>query len=431
MTEQQRRELLAVAGPQLRGAGVLDYVAAWYLKGAQLVEQFPEVRVGFVSTNSITQGEQVGILWGEVLRRGCHIQFAHRTFRWSNEARGNAAVYCVIVGFGAEKFPTPRLFDYASPTATPQEIPARVINPYLVDGPEVLLQKRSRPLSAGVPEMIFGSMPNDGGYLILSEEDKAELLSTEPGAARFMRPYTGAQEFINGYTRHCLWLIDAAPSDLIKLPQVLARVQAVQKMRQASSRKTTQELATTPTLFGEIRQPNSDYLLVPRVSSERRRFIPIGFMSKEVVGNDQVMLVPNATPYLFGILTSEMHMAWMRQVCGRLKSDFRYSGTLVYNTFPFPQFPTPSQTASVEAAAEAVLAARAQFPGESLAALYDPRLMPPALAHAHAQLDRAVDRCYRPQPFATELARLEHLFSLYQQLSAPVLGKEANAKKRR
>ena len=213
---------------------------------------------------------------------------------------------------------------FASPTAVPQEIPARTINPYLVDGPEVLIQKRSKPLS-NVPPLIFGSMANDGGHLILSEDERAELLAAEPAAARFVRSFVGAEEFINNKARYCLWLTNAAPSELLKLPRVLARVEAVRRVRQASNRDTTRQLANTPTLFGEIRQPATDYLLVPGVSSENRRYIPIGFMPKETVASNLVSVIPNATPYLFGLLTSEMHMAWMRQVCGRLESRFRYS----------------------------------------------------------------------------------------------------------
>ncbi|MBT2557018.1 hypothetical protein J7E24_04420 [Hymenobacter sp. ISL-91] len=354
-------------------------------------------------------------------RYGCHIQFAHRTFRWSNEARGNAAVYCIIVGYGIDKLPNPRLFDYATPNSAPQEIPARSINPYLVDGPEVLVVKRSKPLSM-VPVMRFGSMPIDGGNLLMLEDEKDALIDAEPEAARFIRRFVGAEEFINQKSRYCLWMLGITPSELKSLPRIMERIEGVRKARLESVRPATQQLAVTPTLFGFISQPDTDYLLVPGVSSENRRYIPIGFMSKEVVASNLVNTIPNATPYLFGILTSEMHMAWMRQVCGRLKSDFRYSGTLVYNNYPFPPNPTEGQRAAVAAAAEAVLAARALFPTESLAALYDPSTMPPALARAHATLDRAVDRCYRPAAFATELARLEFLFGLYQQLSAPVLG---------
>ncbi|MDU0369655.1 class I SAM-dependent DNA methyltransferase [Hymenobacter endophyticus] len=419
MDEQQRQELLNVAGP-LKSAGVLDYVAAWYLKAAQYV-QGTTIRVALVSTNSITQGEQVSILWNEMLNRyKMHVQFAHRTFKWSNEARGNANVFCVIVGYGEEALPTRRLFDYATPKSEPQELKVKNINPYLVDGPELLVTNRTQPLS-NVPPMRFGSMPRDGGNLILTEEEKDEFLLTEPNAAKWIRPYTGAQEFINGYTRYCLWLERIGPSELKSLPQIVKRVEATRVFRAASKASSTQKFASTPTLFCQIAQPNTQYLLIPRVSSERRLYVPIGFLSPETIANDQVLTIADATPFLFGVLTSAMHMAWMRQICGRLKSDYRYSKDIVYNNFPFPASPSAKQVAAVEAAAQQVLAARAQFPEESLATLYDPLTMPPALVRAHQQLDRAVDLCYRPAAFPTELSRLEFLFEQYRQLQAPLL----------
>jgi hypothetical protein len=422
MTEAQRLDLLAVAGPGLKGAGVLDFVAAWYLKGGQYVQQYPATRVAFVSTNSVTQGEQVGLLWGEILRGArCHIQFAHRTFRWSNEARGNAAVYCVIIGYGADKLPTPRLYDYATPRSAPQEIPAKTINPYLVDGPEVLIYNRSKPLS-DVPAMASGNKPIDDGLYLFTPERKAEFLATEPQAAPYFKRWLGGEEFINGTERWCLWLGDASPSELNKLPEAKKLIVAVQQYRASSKSLPTQKLAATPTRFHVEFIPTGPYLAIPEVSSERRPYIPIGFLGTDVIASNKLRLIPNASPYLFGMLTSQMHMTWMRQVGGRLKSDYSYSTGIVYNNFPFPPAPTEAQRQAVAAAAEGVLAARASFAGESLAALYDPGTMPPALARAHQALDRAVDRCYRPQPFATELARLEFLFGLYQQLSAPVLG---------
>ncbi|MDQ2771016.1 MAG: class I SAM-dependent DNA methyltransferase, partial [Bacteroidota bacterium] len=349
MTAGQRQDLLAVAGPKLPGAGVLDYVAGWYLKAARFIEG-TAIRAAFVSTNSITQGEQVSILWGEMLNRyHMHIQYAHRTFKWNNEARGTAAVFCVIVGFGAEKMPG-RLFDYATPRSEPLELKVANINPYLVDAENIIIGKRSKPLSS-VPPMLFGSMPIDGGHLLFNDEEREELLAQEPEATAYIKPFMGAAEFINGKSRWCLWLTNISPTELAKMPLVRARVAAVRAERLQSKREATRDLANMPSLFGFISQPNTDYLLVPGVSSENRRYIPIGFMPKEVVASNLVNTVPNATPYLFGILTSTMHMAWMRQICGRLKSDFRYSGTLVYNNYPFPPSPTPKQVAAVEAAA--------------------------------------------------------------------------------
>ncbi|GAB2956839.1 hypothetical protein GCM10027048_23860 [Hymenobacter coalescens] len=417
MTEPQRRELLAVAGPKLQGAGVLDFVAAWYLKAAQYI-QGTAVKVALVSTNSITQGEQVSILWGEMLGRyGIHIQFAHRTFKWSNEARGNANVFCIIVGFGLEAPPVRRLFDYATPKSEPQELRVKNINPYLVDAENVVVGSRSKPIAPIAP-MRFGNMPLDGGHLILDEEAKQELLAAEPLALRFIRPLIGAHEFINNKQRWCLWLVDATPSDVKNMPMVQERIKLVKQFREASTAPSTQKFALVPSLFRDTKQPSTQYLIIPLHSSESRRYIPIGFMPPDCIANNSCSIVPEATLYQFGVMTSAMHMAWVRQICGRLKSDFRYSKDLVYNNFPFPTAPSPKQVAAVEAKAQQVLTVRQQFPTESLATLYDPLTMPPALVRAHQELDRAVDLCYRPAAFPTELSRLEFLFEQYRQLAA-------------
>ena len=416
MTDVQRKELLTVTGPKLQGAGVLDYVAAWYLKAAQYI-QGTRIRVALVSTNSITQGEQVSILWGEMLDRyGIHILFAHRTFKWSNEARGNANVFCVIVGFGQDVTLIRRLFEYATPKSMPQELRVKNINPYLVDAADVLVAKLSKPL-AKVPEISYGSMANDGGHLLLSDTEKKELLAMEPNAGRFIRPFVGSQEFINNIPRWCLWLKDASPSDIRNLPEVAKRIEAVRAYRKASKRLATVKLADFPSLFGELRQPTSEYILIPGVSSENRRYIPIGFMPPEVIASDLCRTIPNATRFHFGILTSQMHMAWMRAVCGRLKSDFRYSGLLVYNTYPFPSAPTQKQVQTVEGKAQQIIDIRAKYVGESLATLYDPLSMPSDLVKAHQELDRAVDQCYRSTAFPTELSRLEFLFEQYRELT--------------
>ena len=333
---------MAVLFQGVNSAGALDYVAAWFLKAAQLM-QSAVVKTAFVSTNSITQGEQVGILWNELLTKyHVKIQFAHRTFKWSNEARGNANVFCVIVGFGLQE-PNPAVLnDYATPRSEAQRRKVSHINPYLIDAEDVVVSNRSKPLSA-VPPMLWGSKPTDGGHLILSDEEKEELVATEPEATKFIRQYVGAQEFIHNQRRWCLWLVDASPADLKALPNVRQRVEAVRRFRLQSVAASTRDFAIFPTLFRQRAQPTTDYLIVPLVSSESRRYIPIGFMSPTVVASNLCSLIPNATLYLFGIITSEMHMAWMRQVCGRLKSDFRYSGTLVYNNFPFPTAPPLSK----------------------------------------------------------------------------------------
>jgi hypothetical protein len=428
-TGVQKADLLRVfAGTT--GAGNLDFVSAWYKKAADYITQPSNtaVKAAFVSTNSITQGEQVGILWSELLKAPLKINFAHRTFKWTNEARGNAAVQCVIIGFSLSDTPQKFLFDYETPVALPQKRIASNINPYLADAPTVLLPNRKVPLN-GAPSINYGSFALDDGEYTLSPDDREALIAADSRAAKFIRPFLGAQELIRGQKRYCLWLSDVLPSELASIKPIKERVERVRIWRSQSNRQNTKLLAATPTMFAEIRQPTTDYLAIPTVSSERRKYLPIDYLTAETVASNQLYVLPNANKFMFGILTSEMHMAWMRQVCGRMKSDFRYSASIVYNNYPFPPAPTEAQRQAVAAAAEGVLAARASFATESLAALYDPGTMPPALARAHQALDRAVDRCYRPQPFATELARLEFLFGLYQQLSAPVLG--APAKKRR
>ena len=410
----------------VKGGGVLDYVTAWYFKAGDYLQN-TRIKVGFVSTNSITQGEQVGILWNELFKRyHLKIHFAHRTFAWASEARGKAHVHVVIIGFGAFDTDTKLIYDYDADTEQVHVAPARNISPYLIEGSDVVVLSRSTPVSA-VPEIVFGSMPNDGGHLLLTESERKELLKKEPDAKKFIRPFLGSQEFINGKDRWCLWLKDAPPDQVRALPEVMKRVQAVKKHRLESPRETTRELAKTPMLFGEIRQPSSDYLLIPSVSSETRKCVPIGFISKEVIANNSVMFVPDAAHFHFGVLSSSMHMAWMRQVCGRLESRYRYSNSLVYNNFPWPE-PTTKQRAAVEAAAQKVLEARKKFPEATLADLYDPLAMPKELTKAHAELDRAVDLCYRPQPFQNDRQRVEHLFALYEKLTAPLI---PVAKKRR
>jgi hypothetical protein len=340
--------------------------------------------------------------------------------RRSNEAKGNAAVHCVIIGFGSFNITNKILFDYEDIQGESLVVQSNNINPYLVDGSDIIISNRSFPLS-NIPLMRFGSMPRDGGNFILTEPEKEEFLKLEPKAEKWIRPYTGAQEFINGYSRYCLWLLDISPRELKTLPEVIKKVDKVKNFRLKSKAASTRKFAATPTLFCQIAQPETNYLLVPRVSSERRKYIPIGFMNKNVIGNDQVLLIPNANLYLFGILTSEMHMAWVKYVCGRLKSDYRYSKDIVYNNFPFPENITDKQKQTVETCAQAVLDTRGKYPDSSLADLYDPLTMPPDLIKAHQKLDKAVDLCYRPQRFTSELNRIEYLFELYEKLTAPLL----------
>jgi hypothetical protein len=387
-----------------------------YIQGSRII-------VGFVSTNSISQGEQVGILWSELFTRyHLKIHFAHRTFAWESEARGKAHVHVVIVGFGAVDTANKRIYDYENGRDKVAVSVPRNISPYLVEGSDIVILSRSKPICA-VPEIVFGNMPNDGGHLLLTEDEKNDLLEKEPGAKKFLRVFLGAQEFINGERRWCLWLKNASPAEIRAMPEVRKRVERVRKHRAKSKRRTTQELANTPTLFGEIRQPESKYLLVPSVSSENRKYIPIGFMPKTVIGSNLVLFVPHATLYHFGVLSSAMHMAWVRQVCGRLESRYRYSNKLVYNNYPWPESPSEKQLASVKAAAEVVLDVRGEHltKGATLADLYDSLAMPPELTKAHAALDRAVDRCYRSQPFSSDRQRVEFLFALYERITTPLI----------
>ncbi len=375
------------------------------------------IKAAFVSTNSITQGEQAGVLWSWLLAQGIHIHFAHRTFQWSNEAKGMAAVHCVIIGFGAFDVEKKTIYEYEDIRGEAHAVAARNINPYLVDAPDVVLVNRQHPICA-VPEIGIGNKPIDGGHYLFTPEEKDEFLSREPKAAKWFRRWIGADEFINGHERWCLWLGDCPPDELRKMPEAMKRVEAVREVRLASKSPPTQKLAATPTRFHVENIPDAPYLVIPEVSSERRRFIPIGFMQPDTLSSNLVKVIPHATLYHFGILTSTMHMAWVRYTCGRLESRYRYSAGIVYNNFPWPDELTDKQRPAVEAAAQVVLDARAQFPQSSLADLYDPLTMPPALVKAHQALDRAVDACYRKAAFASDAQRVEFLFERYQQLTS-------------
>ena len=423
----------------VKGAGVMDYVAAWYIRAAQYMQKanekeendLPKTTTAFVSTNSITQGEQVGILWNELFQSyHCKIHFAHRTFKWGNEAKGNAAVHVVIIGFANFDASEKLLLEYDTLGSEPHEVRAKNINPYLVEGRDIFLISRNKPISH-VPEMSYGSMANDGGNLILTDAELTELIRNEPESLQFIRPFLGSAEFINDIKRWCIWLEDIPPNAYSKSKEIYRRVQAVKDYRLKSPRENTRKLANRPMLFGEIRQPNTHYLLIPGVSSENRKYIPIGFLPKNIIASDLARTIPGGNLYMFGVLTSILHMAWVKYVCGRLKSDYRYSASIVYNNFPWPENPTGKQKEAVEKAAQAVLDARAIFqnpaPGEkgaSLADLYDPNTMPPILVKAHQALDKAVDLCYRSQPFPNETKRIEFLFELYDKYTAGLFAGE-------
>jgi hypothetical protein len=403
----------------LKGAGVLDFVCAWYVLAAKYCREASraDLRCAFVSTNSITQGEQVAVLWGWLLAQDVKIHFAHRTFQWSSEARGKAAVHCVIIGFGLANPDKKTIFDYEDPRGEPQALLASNINPYLVDAPDVLVLKRSAPISGGAT-INYGSMANDDGHLTLSPDELTDLIRSEPAAKRFIREFIGGFEFINSEKRYCLWLQDASPSELKSMRAVMARVQAVKSFRQSSGRAETRALAATPSLFGEIRQPETEYLLLPKVSSEGRPIMPIGFVSKKVIASGSALVVPSADMFSFGVLQSTMHMAWMRAVCGRLESRYQYSAQIVYNNFPWPGNPSAAARSKVEEAAQGVLDARAAFPQSTLADLYDPLTMPPALVKAHQRLDAAVDAAYGRRTFKSDAERVAYLFGLYQEYTS-------------
>ncbi len=420
-SEQQMCDMETVFGDAKR-SGRLDYVAAWYLKAAQLIQN-TKTKVAFVSTNSISQGEQAGILWPLLFNYyKIKIHFAHRTFSWSNEARGNAAVHCVIIGFACYDTPGKSIFEYDNIKGEPHEIKVNNINPYLAEGKEIIIESRGRPIH-GFPAMFKGSQPTDGGHLILTPEERDFFITNEPLSAQWIRPYIGGYELMNGENRYCLWLKDCPPETLRSMPLVLRRLEEVSQSRLSSKTKSVRDFSKYPALFTQDRQPDSSYLAFPEVSSENRRYIPIGFLNSGTICSNKLQIIPNASLYLFGVLMSEMHMAWTKTVCGRLKSDYSYSPS-VYNSYPFPVTLNDKQIKGIETAAQKVLDSRSEFPDSSLADLYDPLTMPSSLVKAHSELDKAVDLAYRPQPFTTEAKRMEFLFELYGKYTAGLFPKE-------
>lgn len=427
MTQIQRDEVIREFG-NTTGAGVMDYVSAWYVKAAKLIQN-TNTKCAFVSTNSITQGEQVGILWNVLMNMyGIKIHFAHRTFKWSNEAKGNAAVYCVIVGFANFDTINKSIFEYEDIKGEAHELKVKNINPYLVDAKDILIDKKSNPI-CNVPRIKFGNQPIDGGFLLLNEQEKIDTITQEPFISNLIRKYVGSVEFINNIPRYCLWLKDADPSDLRKSTIISERLKKVKSFRLNSSRRDTRELANHPSQFAFVSHNESEYIIIPSVSSQKRRYIPIGFMPSNVIASNLCLIIPDAKIFHFGILTSEMHMSWVRNLCGRLKSDYRYSNSIVYNNFPWPENPTEKQVKAIEIAAQKVLDIRLEFPKSSLADLYDPLTMPPALVKAHNELDKAVDLAYRPQLFTSEANRMVYLFELYEKYTADLFTKEKKKKK--
>ena len=418
-SKEQKADILRLFvdkyGKTFNTAGKIDYVAGWYYKASQVMSKNARTRAALVSTNSITQGEQVAAIWRPLKEMfGIHIDFAYRTFRWDNEASLKAHVHCVIIGFSCfvnNKKKTIFLNDL-------QQIEANNINAYLIDSNNVFIESRNLPICS-VPNISKGCQPTDGGNLIIEEKDYDTFITKEPSAFKFIKKLVGAQEFINNKKRWCLWLVDASPAELRKMPMVMSRIDSCRQMRLKSTDKATRKLADTPHLFRETYNPET-FIIVPSTSSERRRYIPMGFLDKNTISTNLNLIIPDATLYHFGILESCVHMAWMRAVCGRLKSDYRYSKDIVYNNFPWPN-PTEAQKARIEQTAQTILNARSLYPDSSLADLYDERTMPIELRKAHQENDKAVMQAYGFDPkdysYDNEAPIVSELFKMYQQLT--------------
>lgn len=415
MNKEQKDSFNAVAS-EIPNSGILDFVSAWHIRATKYMKENPHIETAFVSTNSITQGEQVAILWNWIFAQNVHIHFAHRTFHWQSAAKGKAAVHCVIIGFGTKTHDKKYIFDYENGKGEPERIGVKNINGYLVDAPSLAIASRSKPL-CNIPAMVSGNKPIDGGHYFFTEAEKELFIQQEPLAAKYFKRWLGGEEFINNTVRYFLHLENAEISDLKKMPNSLKLVEKVRDYRAASTSLPTKKLADFPTKFHTSFSSNGKYLAMAQVSSERRFYMPIAFLDNSVLCGDKLRLVSNATLYHFGVLTSLMHMAWVRTVTGRLKSDYQYSVKIVYNNFPWPVNPTDKQKSAIEAAAQAVLDTRAKYPNSSLADLYDPLLMPADLLKAHKAVDKAVDAAYGRTKFATEAERVAFLFELYEQLA--------------
>ncbi len=373
----------------------------------------------------------MGILWGYLIKNlGMKIHFAHRTFKWSNEAKGKAAVHVVIIGFGQYDINEKRLYFYDHIAGDPELTIVKNINPYLVSARDVILDSISNPICL-VPRMQSGSAARDGGFLIFTDAEYQEFSKKHQNIAHYFKRLISGDDFINNIIRWCLWLKDMDISFISRLPEIKDRLQKCKDFRLKSTREGTKRMAEYPYLFAEERQPVGKFILIPKVSSENRRYIPIAFLDENYIITDKTFVVPKASFYNLGVLLSLMHMTWTKNTCGRLKSDISYSNTIVYNNFPWPESPTEKQKAQIEQAAQAVLDARTQFPESSLADLYDPLTMPPVLLKAHQELDKAVDLAYRPQPFPSEAKRMEFLFELYEKYTAGLFGEEKKPKKKK
>ena len=412
MSTKQKNDVISIFGEKWKNVGNLDYVCCWYKKAFDAM-RMGNPKAAFVSTNSVCQGEQVANLWQPLMERGLCIDFAHRTFRWDSEAKIKAHVHCVIVGF-SRKTETPTELKEGLIYDNDKIIKAKNINAYLIDAPNMFIESRKRPICK-VPYIGIGNLPIDGGNYLFTKEQMEEFVKAEPRSAQYFKQWYGSEEFIRQRPRYCLWLGYCSPAELRQMPHCMKRIEAVREMRLASNRTGTRKMADTPTRFSTENMPDTNYIIIPKVSSEKRRYVPLGFMSPDVLASDLVFLIPDATLYHFGILESNVHMAWMRAVCGRLKSDYRYSKDVVYNNFPWPN-PTDEQKVKIEATAQAILDARALYPDSSLADLYDELTMPVELRKAHQENDRAVMQAYGfSVKDTTESMCVAELFKLYQE----------------
>ncbi len=415
-SDAQNDDMDTVFGGKVQNYGKLDYVSAWYIKALEYIQN-TAIEVAFVSTNSITQGEQVAILWEYLLAKGLRINFAHRSFKWANLARGKAGVTVVIIGFSTFDRGRKTLFEYVK-ADEPIEIRAARINPYLVDAEDTLIRNRTAPL-CDVPKMTRGNHPVDGGFLILTDAERAEYVLREPQGEKYIRQLISAKESLHKIKRWCFWLVDADPSELRRLPLLRKRIAKVKELRLASKDAGTRRQAEHSHLFRTPTiQPESNYIAIPAHSSEARKYIPMAFCDASVIAHNSMHVLKNASLYHFGVLQSAMHMAWTRQICGRLRLDLRYSSDVVYNNFAWAENTRPQHEQAVSDAAQAVLDIRERYPNASLADLYDPLSMPKDLLDAHKRLDRAVDRCYRRDAFKTDTERLRFLFERYAALTA-------------
>lgn len=408
-TTTQKQELKQIFADN-KNAGILDYVCCWFKKAHLLMLQNNEIQTAFVATNSITQGEQVPALWKALMKEGCRIFFAYRTFKWENEAKGKAAVHCVVIGFSIRDNNRHKIIVNEKGVS---ETVAQ-INAYLVNAPAIFIESRNKPICK-VKLIVYGNKPTDGGHLFFTPEELAELRQMAPGAECFIRRAYGAKEFINGEKRYCLWLYGVSPSAYKNFDPIMERIRRVREFRLASTKQMTRDSAQTPMLFQEVRHNEREYIIIPRHSSETRNYIPMGFVDRQCIATDAVQIIPDATLYHFGVLTSTMHMAWTRAVCGRLEMRYRYSNKIVYNNFPWPEV-TEETEEKISELAQGVLDARALYPECSLADLYDPLTMPPELAAAHRKLDAAVERAYGRR-FADDAERVAFLFEKYRELT--------------